>query len=246
MRLGSRTLLAAADIEVRAGEVVGVIGPNGAGKTTMLRAGLGLLRHDFGEVELGGQDLSQLSERERARRAGYLPQDRHIAWNVSALRLVMLGRPWMGDLEARAVAAAQLDALDLGHLADRGVLDLSGGERARVLLARLLATEAPLLVADEPVAGLDPDTQLMVLDRFRGEARDGRGVVLTLHDLGLAARACDRLVVMLAGRTIAEGPPRVALTPETLRTVFGVTGHWLTGDGGQHLVIQRASVETRD
>ena len=125
---------------------------------------------------------------------------------------------------ALKIAAEMIDRVGLSALADRGVLDMSGGERARVLLARLLATRAPLLAADEPAAGLDPDAQLLVLDILRQEARRGACVVLTLHDLTLAARYCDRLVALKDGRVLAEGPPAAVLAPNCLMTIFGLDG----------------------
>ena len=129
--------------------------------------------------------------------------------------------------------------MGLSNLANRGVLDLSGGERARVLLARLLATAAPLLVADEPTAGLDPDAQLLSLELFREEAARGAAVILTLHDLGLAARACDRLVVVSSGRVVADGTPKEALTPGVLREVFGLDGGLEETSAGLTLAARR-------
>ena len=125
-------------------------------------------------------------------------------------------------------------------LADRGVLDMSGGERARVLLARLLATRAPLLVADEPVAGLDPDAQLLTLDLLRAEAGKGAAVVVTLHDLGLAARACDRIVVVDHGCLVAEGAPREALSRFILGHVFRLDGELVETEAGPVLAARRA------
>ncbi|MBX3478861.1 MAG: ABC transporter ATP-binding protein [Caulobacter sp.] len=230
--LGGRPVLDAVSLAVEAGEVVGVIGANGAGKTTLLRAGLGLTPLGAGQVWLGDQALSALSEADRARRVGYLPQERRIGWNLAAGRIVELGAPDLPEGEARAVAAACLSRVGLAHFEDRGVLDLSGGERARVLLARLLATRAPLLVADEPAAGLDPDAQLLALDLLREEAARGAGVVLTLHDLGLAARGCDRLIMLAKGKILADGPPPEVLTPPLMRQGFGVDGELIdTGAG---------------
>lgn len=237
---GGRRVLDGADLTVRPGEVVGLLGPNGSGKTTLLRAGLGLLKLEAGEARLDGSLVSTLSDPARAALAGYLPQDRRIAWNLSAARLVALGAPALAPAAAVERAYARLADVELAHLADRGVLEISGGERARVLIARLLATHAPLLVADEPIAGLDPDAQLLVLDLLRREADRGAAVVISLHDLGLAARACDRLVVLKAGRTVAEGPPLEVLTPELLRSVFGLQGEMIAGPDGPHLAVRRA------
>ena len=224
VRRGHALVLQDVSVEARAGEVLGVIGANGAGKTTLLRAALGLARLEHGRAELAGRDVRSLSERERAARAAYLPQERRVGWNLPAWRVASLGATHLSPRAARERAHEALAKVGLAGLADRGVLDMSGGERGRVLLARLLASHAPLLMADEPGAGLDPDAQLLTLELLRAEAGRGAAVVLTLHDLSLAARACDRLVVLCAGRLVAEGPPREALSREVLAQAFGLDG----------------------
>ncbi|WP_395670760.1 ABC transporter ATP-binding protein [Phenylobacterium sp.] len=235
-----QVVLDGAGLVAAPGEVVGVVGPNGAGKTTLLRAVLGLARLDAGTAELGGRPVDRLSDAERAALAAYLPQERRIGWNLSAWRIAALGAPDAQPGEAQARALAALARVGLAGLEDRGVLDMSGGERARTLLARLLVTGAPLLVADEPTAGLDPDAQLLALDLFREEASRGAAVVLTLHDLGLAARACDRLVVIHHGRVVAEGAPQDALSPQVLFEVFGLAARLIETDAGPVLAARRA------
>lgn len=224
VRLGGRVVLDGAGLRVMPGEMLGVVGANGAGKTTLLRAALGLQATQAGEILLGGQPIDGLSDMERARRVGYLPQERRVAWNLSTLSLASLGAVHQPPALALAAAREALSRVGLDGLERRGVLDMSGGERARVLLARLLATRAPLLAADEPVAGLDPDAQLLVLDILRGETRRGAAVVLTLHDLSLAARFCDRLVALKDGQVVAEGAPDAVLSPQGLRSIFGLDG----------------------
>ena len=236
---GHKTVLEAASLSVAAGEVVGVVGPNGAGKTSLLRAGLGLLPLASGEARLSGRPIGPLAPHERARLVGYLPQDRRVAWNLPARMVASLGATDLSDEAADAVALDCLGRVGAGDLADRGVLDMSGGERARVLLARLLATRAPLLVADEPVAGLDPDAQLLTLDLLRAEARKGAAVVVTLHDLGLAARSCDRIVVVSHGRIAAEGKPREALSRFILGHVFRLDGELVETNVGPVLAAKR-------
>jgi iron complex transport system ATP-binding protein len=241
VRRGDKTVLNGAGFQVAAGEMIGVVGPNGAGKTTLLRAALGLARLDSGQAELGGRDLARLSDPQRARLAAYLPQERHVGWNMTAWRVASLGAFHLPPSVARAKAEAALGRVGLAGLANRGVLEMSGGERARVLLARLLVTEAPLMVADEPVAGLDPDAQLLALDLFREEAARGVGVVLTLHDLGLAARFCDRLVVLAEGRVVADGAPEAALSPQVLDAVFHLRGRLHPTEAGPVLAASRRS-----
>ncbi len=238
-RQGGRLVLDGASLVVHPGEVVGVVGPNGAGKTSLLRAGLGLLPLSGGEALLSGKPLKGLSAPERASLAGYLPQDRRVAWNLAAESVASLGVIDLPEREALAVARACLERVGAGRLAQRSVLDMSGGERARVLLARLLATRAPLLVADEPIAGLDPDAQLLTLELLRAEAVGGAAVVVTLHDLGLAARCCDRLVVIDAGQVVADGPPDVALSPDTLARVFKLDGALIATPAGPVLAARR-------
>lgn len=238
-RQGRKTVLEAASLSVVAGEVVGVVGPNGAGKTSLLRAGLGLLPVTTGEAKLSGKALAALKPDERAKLVGYLPQDRRVAWNLPARMVAALGASDLADTAADLLALQCLDRVGARDLADRGVLDMSGGERARVLLARLLATRAPLLVADEPVAGLDPDAQLLTLDLLRAEAKRGAAVVVTLHDLGLAARSCDRIIVVDHGRIVAEGKPREALSRFILSHVFRLDGQLVQTDVGPVLAAKR-------
>lgn len=238
-RQGGKRVLDAASLVVSPGEVVGVVGPNGAGKTSLLRAGLGLLPRQEGEVWLGDQRLEALSAEARAARVGYLPQDRRLAWNLPAEWVASLGAVDLPDAQALDLARERLARVGAAELATRGVLDMSGGERARVLLARLLTTRAPLLVADEPIAGLDPDAQLLTLDLLRAEAAAGAGVVVTLHDLSLAARCCDRLVVIDGGRVVSEGAPGVALAPDVLARVFRLDGALVETPAGPVLAARR-------
>lgn len=236
--LGGRPVLHGVSATFRTGEVTAVIGPNGAGKSTLLACLAGLRKPDAGSVSLGGTALGDLSHRERARRIGFLPQTPEVAWAVDVETLVGLGRtPHSGARglsEAdRAAVARALKQTDLGAFARREVKSLSGGERGRALFARVLAGEPSWLLADEPLAGLDPGHQLDAVDLMRGfAARDGQGVVMTLHDLAVAARLADRVLVLVDGRLIADGPPREALTPEVLARAYGVTARVVEGETG--------------
>ena len=239
--LGHRTVLSAVSLAAHAGEVLGVVGANGAGKTTLLRAALGLAKLAAGTARLGGRDVHRLSEIERAGLAGYLPQERRTAWNMPAWRIAALGAPHRPPAEAHALALAALEDMGVGALAERGVRDMSGGERAKVLIARLIVTGAPLLVADEPAAGLDPSAALKVMEALKARARAGAAVVATLHDLTLAARDCDRLAVMSGGRLLALGPSLEALSPAILAEAFGLDGEWVVTPTGPVLAARRLS-----
>jgi iron complex transport system ATP-binding protein len=237
--LGDRRVLDGVDLTVSAGELVGVLGPNGAGKTTLLRAALGLAKLASGSARLSGRDVAELGPEERAGRVAYLPQERRLAWSVAAWRVASLGAIDRPPALAREAALQALARVEMSGLADRGVLEMSGGERARVLLARLLATRARLLVADEPVAGLDVEAQFHTLDLLREETRAGRAVLVTLHDLTLAARACDRVVVIDHGRIVADGSVAEVLTPACLAEVFGLAGALVETPAGTVLAARR-------
>lgn len=234
-RLGVRPVLDGVGVALRPGELVALCGPNGAGKTSVLRAALGLMKLDAGEAPLAG-----LPDRARAEQAAYLPQDRRIAWNLPTIEVAALGAPFLSGDEALERARSALDEVGVGHLADRGVAEMSGGERARVLLARALASPAPMLLADEPAAGLDPDARLLVMERLRARASGDRAVLVSLHDLTLAARFADRVIVLGEGRIVADAAPKTALAPEVLRSVFGLTATWVDSPDGPLLSARRA------
>nr|WP_278253892.1 ABC transporter ATP-binding protein [Caulobacter sp. CCUG 60055] len=239
LRLGlnGRAILGGVDVSFARGEVSAVIGPNGAGKSTLLACLAGLRRPDDGTVDLDDADIRRLSPRARARRMGFLPQTPEIAWSVDVETLVGLGRtPFVGALglgaaDREAVARA-LAATDMTGMSQRVVTTLSGGERARALIARALAGEPDWLLADEPMTGLDPGHQLDAADLFRKMAADGRGVVVTLHDLSLAARVADKIVVLAGGRVLADGRPAEALTPQVLAEAYGIEARVVAGAGG--------------
>jgi iron complex transport system ATP-binding protein len=227
--LGDRSILRDIGFDARAGEVVGLVGPNGAGKTTLLRAICQLIPARPSEMTWDGRALDRLDARTRATTLAYLPQGQAIHWPLTVRRLVELGRlPRLGPLsrpspeDARAVDAA-MAAADVCGLADRETTTLSGGERARVLLARALAVGAPMLLVDEPTASLDPYHVLEILTLLRRIADQGRLVIAVMHDLGLVTRFCDRVVLLNEGDKIAEGPPREVLTPERLRDVYRIS-----------------------
>jgi iron complex transport system ATP-binding protein len=244
--LGGATVVERASLALRGGELAVLVGPNGAGKTTLLRALAGLIPAD-GAIELGGEPLASLKARERARRIAYLPQGHVFHWPMSVAAIVMLGRephadPFSGNsAEDRAAVARALAITETEGFADRAVTTLSGGERARVALARALATQAPVLLADEPTASLDPRHQLVVMELLRQAAHAGSAILATTHDLTLAARFADRVIVMHQGRLVAEGLPGDALNAQRLADVFGVEAQIVAVNGENVPIATRPS-----
>ncbi|SEM97787.1 iron complex transport system ATP-binding protein [Roseovarius tolerans] len=226
VRLRARPVLSDVSFSVGPRECVGLIGPNGAGKTTLLRAILGLVPHS------GHSSLAALPPRDRGRAAAWMPQARDIAWPVSVETLVALGRtPHLSGLQGisdadRAHVDAALTTMGLDALRDRTATRLSGGEQAMALIARALAQDTPLLMADEPIAGLDPANQISTMEVFAGLAEEGRAVIVSIHDLGLAARHCTRLILLGEGGIAADGPPDAVLTPDNLARIFHVSAHY--------------------
>lgn len=226
-----------AALRIAPGECVGLLGPNGAGKTTLMRAILGLV------PARGANSLAALGAKARARHAAFLPQERDIVWPMPARDVVALGRlahRGAGQAQDNAAIERAMAQMGLAPLAHRPATELSGGEKARVLIARLLAQEAPLLLADEPTAGLDPAAQIAVMEVFAAQARAGGAVLASLHDLGLAARHCTRLVLMAGGKIVADGPPRAVLSDENLARVFHLRAHVEWQDDG--IIFQPLSV----
>ena len=243
LAFGKRRVLAGVSGVLLPGEVTVVLGPNGAGKSTLLAALAGLRRPGGGRARLDEIGLLDMTPRVRAQRVAFLPQTPEIAWAVEARILVGLGRtPVIGarglsgsDADHIEAALKAADALDL---ADRDVSTLSGGERARVLIARALAGDPEWLLADEPLTGLDPGHQLDALALFRTLARTrGCGVILTLHDLSLAARFADRVLVLSGGKILADGAPTRVLTAAAIAEAYGVRAEIVEGEGGLKIDI---------
>lgn len=242
VQAGGRTILDGIDLALRRGEVVGLLGPNGSGKSTLLRILARLAAPTSGDVRLDGRAIATLPRAETARTVGYLPQSARSEWPISVRETVLLGRtPFLSPLsrhgeDDHAAVDAALEMTDTASLAGRSVTTLSGGERMRVMLARVLAGAPSLLLLDEPVTGLDPRHQLeamLLLDRL---AAEGRGSLVVLHDLTLAARFCHRIYVLHAGRVLAEGSPATALDAETVERAFEVTARRI-GDGADALIV---------
>ena len=229
--LGGRVVLSGVTLSLEPGRFVGLVGPNGAGKTTLLRALAGLVTPTKGQVILDGAPLVSIARDARAKRIAVLSQGVGASWPMRVRDLVALGRlphrRAFGGIDAddHAAIARAMARTDTVQFAERIEPTLSSGERMRVLLARALAVEAGWLLADEPITALDPAHQLDAMTLLRSVATAGTGVVAVLHDLSLAARFCDRIVVMEAGRLVADGHPDIVLTDRQLANVFGITVH---------------------
>ena len=229
VHLAGRAVLHDVSLELSAAHLVALVGPNGAGKTTLLRALAGLVASD-GAIQVGGIDLSALSLRDRARRFAYLPQGHMVHWSLPARDIVALGRYPHGATDPARLRARDAEAVmramkaaDVIELGDRLVTELSGGERSRVALARVFAVEAPVILADEPTSSLDPRHQLDVMRTLRAAADAGTLVIVVTHDLGLAARFADHVLVLSDGRLVSQGPANEALSDRVMADVFRVS-----------------------
>ena len=240
---GEHMVLDGIDLALRPGEVLALLGPNGSGKSTLIRAALGLLPLTGGQVLIDGADAAALTPRQRAQKAAYLPQTRPVP-NITALRMVLHGRfphltyPRRFRQEDYAAAMAALEQADAACLARRPMPELSGGQRQRVYLAMALAQDAPTLFLDEPTAFLDVSHQLEV-GRLAGQlARQGKAVVLVLHDLPLALSTADRLAVLKGGRLLAVDGPEALCADGILNSVFGIElGRVMTDRGWRYYYL---------
>jgi iron complex transport system ATP-binding protein len=231
VKLSGRLVLNDISFSLSSGHLVALVGPNGAGKTTLLRALAGLVASS-GAVHVGGDALSSLTLRERARRFAYLPQGHIVYWPLPARDIVALGRYPHGATDPARLTAKDTDAVrramqatDVMEFAERRVTELSGGERSRVALARVLAVEAPVILADEPTASLDPRHQIDVMKNLRTAADQGTLVMVVTHDLGLAARFADTVLVLLDGRLVSQGAPAEALSEQVVADVFRISAY---------------------
>jgi iron complex transport system ATP-binding protein len=243
--LGGKRVLDDVGLTLQSGGLIGLIGPNGAGKTTLLRALAQLIVPEQGVIRLDGRDVTALSRAELARSIAYLPQGHELHWPLSVNELVALGRlPHMGRFAAasaqdrRAIQQAMISA-EIFSFADRPVSSLSGGERSRAMLARALAVESPVLLVDEPVASLDPYHQLHVMALLRDMARAGRLILVVLHDLALAARFCERLILLHQGKVSAAGDGEEVLSPANLARAYQVHGLHGREDGEAFVLAWR-------
>ena len=241
LTIGDASILKDISATVQPGEIVGLIGPNGAGKSSLLKSILGLVKLKSGTIKLNGHALCAMRSKDRAKLMAYAAQGSPLHWPLNVERVIALGRiphlsPWqkLGDIDKTEIEKA-LDVTNCQHLRGRSVTTLSGGERARVLLARTIATGAPYILADEPVASLDPFHQLQVMEILKHHARSRGAVLVVLHDLGLAARYCDRLILLHEGRLIDQDTPDHILNAQNMTNAFRVAvSRWT--DGKNHFL----------
>jgi iron complex transport system ATP-binding protein len=242
---GQRRIVDDASLALNAGELTVLAGPNGAGKTTLARALAGLASCE-GTVTFDGVALNGMAPRARARAISYLPQGHEFHWPMRVDNIVALGREPHADpfarqsADDRAAIARAMAATATEPFAARLISTLSGGERARVAIARALATEAAVLIADEPTAALDERHRLMVMELLQRVARDGTAVLAIIHDLTLAMRFADRVMLIDGGRIVANDAPALALTPARIAEVFGVSVNRVETPDGPLLIPSRA------
>jgi len=238
VRLGGHVVVHDVTATLAPGKLHVIVGPNGAGKSTLLKAAAALLPLSEGAVKLGGADLDKMPPQRRAERLAYLPQERGIAWDLACADVAALGAQHLPPAEARAKAVTELTTLGMGDLVDRGVFSLSGGQRARVLLARVLCSPAEIYVLDEPLIALDPAWQRQVLLRLKARAAAGATVIASLHDLHLTAQFADEVLLMHQGKLIKKGPPDQVFTRSLLKDVFSLMGELVREDGKPVLKLE--------
>ncbi len=231
VKLGGETVVHEVSATLSPGKLYVLVGPNGAGKTTLLKAMASLLPLSYGNISLNGEVLARLAPPQRAERIAYLPQERTIAWDLSCVDVAGLGAQHLPPEQARQKAFAELQALGLQEVCDRGVFSLSGGQRARVLLARVMVSQASVYLLDEPLIALDPAWQRQVLIRLKQRAEAGQTIILSLHDLHLAAQFADDILLMHHGRLVAHDQPENIFVAKLLSDVFNLTGELVTIDG---------------
>ena len=248
LQINGSTILKDIDILIDAGDFVGLIGPNGAGKTSLLRILANLQKSDGGQIQLNDKNLGEINRKQLAQTLGYLEQGAPAHWPLQVQRLVELGRlpylsPWgkLSAHDAKIVENAMAQA-EVQHLSTRIISTLSGGERLRVLIARMFATEPNIVLADEPIAALDPYHQLHTMELFREHCDKGGSAVVVMHDLNMAARFCDRLVLLNQGEVACDGTVENVLTEENLASVYGIHAHLTRQPDGRLTVVPEGRV----
>ena len=234
-------ILTDVSVTFSSGELVGIIGPNGAGKTTLLKGLLGLLKPTSGEITLDGKSLDSWSRKEIAKRIGYIAQGAPCHWPMTVEKIIEIGLTphspplWGTNIKDRDIIEEAMQVTGVSHLRHRIVTSLSGGERTLVMVARCLAGRTEILLADEPLTGLDPRHQVQIIETLINTATNNTGVVIILHDLSLAARYCKRLILVKDGHIAADGEPELVLTSKNLLDVYGINASLRKIDG--HVLV---------
>ncbi len=248
LRFNGSEILKNIDITVNAGDFVGLIGPNGAGKTSLLRMLANLQQPDSGSIQLDNNNLNSINRKQLAQTLGYLEQGAPAHWPLQVRRLVELGRlpylsPW-GQLTGKdkAIVDNAMAQAEVEHLSERIISTLSGGERLRVLIARMFATEPNIVLADEPIAALDPYHQLHTMELFREHCDQNGSAVVVMHDLNMAARFCDRLVLLNQGDVVCDGDVATVLTTDNLAAVYGIHARLDSAANGGLTVIPEGRI----
>ncbi|MEH6910904.1 MAG: ABC transporter ATP-binding protein [Oceanicoccus sp.] len=251
LQINDSIILQSLSTTINTGELVGLIGPNGAGKTSLLKILANLKQPDQGGCRLDGRSFSGISGKEFSQSIAYLEQGAPVYWPLQVRRLVELGRlphltPWsrLSALDNKMIEQAMQRA-EVYHLKNRIVSTLSGGERLRVLLARIFATDPKIILADEPIAALDPYHQLHTMELFRQHCDNHGSAVVVMHDLNTAAKYCHRLILLDHGKIVIDGPPRDVLTPALLNQVYGIEAKVLDDDSDNLMVIPRSRSSDR-
>ena len=232
IHLSDRLIVKNVNLKVHKRELIGVIGPNGAGKSTLLKSLARLLSFQSGSIKFLGQSLKSIHQQELSQSLSYMAQGDIIHWPLKVEKLISLGRlpyvsAWQSPTQADLSAVREaMNAAEVSHLRGRTATKLSGGERRLVMLARALAVQPKVFLADEPVTGLDPSHQVQVMQLLRKMTEEDRGVVIVLHDLSLAARYCHKIYLMHEGKIVMSGNPREVLTPNNLKAVYGITAKY--------------------
>lgn len=248
-----RAVVEDVSLTLEPGVLTAICGPNGAGKSSLLAALAGLLPAVGGQVAIDDREVHSIPARERARMIGFLPQQADVAWDISVATLVSLGRlPWRSvpgrparasKVADSAAISSAMAAMELEALAERPVSQLSGGEKARAAIGRVLAGEPDWILADEPLANLDLSHQQALAASLKTQARDGRGVVVVMHDLAAAMNHAGRVIVIDKGRVVADGVPENALSRELIEAVWQVPCEWL-GEAGSRALAMRQGLAT--
>jgi len=238
---GQKPVLKDLSFSIEKPQLIGLIGPNGAGKSTLMRAIAGLQIYQ-GEISLADLSLSSFAPKELAQKMAYLPQERAVHWPMPCNEVVKLGRlPYLSGFSRlsehdQQIVNETMQALDVADFAYTSFDNLSGGEQARVLIARVLAQQPQLIIADEPVNGLDPAHQISLMQTFKQLVAQGKTVLTSLHDLSLASQWCDRILMLEAGRLVADGPATEVMTAENIRNVYRVESAQMHHAGREILI----------